>query len=159
MKKNMNTAIIVLIAAGLIYLVLFHKPTKTTEAELKVWFSAKLSEIVNTLEKDIEQDNKGHYAHVQQNSLKKQGAIVYTLLNKKGTRFDVSDNNPINTKSIMTTDGYKQLDQKVKQLNLSIDLKENEVNTTDDDTESRYQGDNEYIADHRRYFTVTISGW
>ena len=93
MKKNMNTAIIVLIAAGLIYLVLFHKPTKTTEAELKVWFSAKLSEIVNTLEKDIEQDNKGHYAHVQQNSLKKQGAIVYIVLNKKGKRVDVSDTN------------------------------------------------------------------
>jgi len=155
----MNTFLIVLLVAGFIYLIFFNKPVNTTEDELKAWFSLKLSNIANSLDKDIEQDNKGLYLHVGQHSFKKHGAIVYTLLDKKGIRFDVSDRNPINTKSIMTTDGYKQLEAKVKALNLAIALEENEVNTYDDDTESRYQDDDEHIDDHLRYFTVTISGW
>jgi len=159
MKKNMNTFLIVLLAAGFLYLLFFHKPVNTTENELKAWFSSKLTDIVNQLETDIEQDNKGTYPHTGQHSFKKQGAIVYTLLDKKGKRYDVSVRNPINTKSIMTTDGYKQLEQKVQALNLSISLEENEVNTFDDDTEAVYQEDDEHITDHHRYFTVTISGW
>jgi len=155
----MNTFLIVLLAAGFIYLIFFHKPVNTTEDELKAWFSLKLSDIANSLDKDIEQDNKGLYPHAGQHSFKKHGAIVYTLLDKKGIRFDVSDRNPINAKSIMTTDGYKQLEAKVKTLNLYIVLEKNEVNTYDDDTESRYQDDDEHIDDHLRYFTVTISGW
>jgi len=155
----MNTLIIVLLAAGLLYLVFFHKPVNTTENELKAWFSLKLSDIVTQLEKDIEQDIKGLYPHAGQHSLKKNGSIIYTLLDKNGKRYDISDKNPINTKIIKTTDGYKQLEQKVQTLNLSIVLEENEINTFDDDTESRYQEDNEYITDHLRYFTVTISGW
>ena len=59
----------------------------------------------------------------------------------------------------MTTDGYKQLEQKVKSLKLSIALEENEVHTNEDDTDSPYQGDDEYVVDHYRYFTATISGW
>lgn len=146
----MTTVIISLLAVGFIYLVFFHKPVNPTEDELKSWFSLKLSDIANILEKDIEEDNKGLYAHADQHSFKKHGEIIYTLLNKNGARFDISDKNPINIKSIMTTDGYKQLDQKVKSLNLTITLEENEINTYDDD---------EYIVDHLRYFTVTISGW
>ena len=159
MKKNMNTFLIVLLATGFIYLLFFHKPVNTTENQLKNWFSSILSNIVNHLEKDIEQDNKGLYPHAGQHSFNKQGSIVYILLDKNGNRYDVSDRNPINTSSIMSTDGYKQLEQKVHALNLSIALKENEINTTDDDTESLYQEDDEHITDHLRYFTVTISGW
>lgn len=159
MKSTMNTFIIVLLAAGFIYLILFHKPVKTTEDELKHWLSSRLSQIADHLEKDIEQDKNGQYPHAGQHTFEKQGAITYTLLDKKGIRFDVSDKNPINVNSIMSTEGYVLLDKKVKSLNLSISLLENEVNTSDDDTETRYQEDDEYIDDYYRYFTVTISGW
>lgn len=159
MKTTMNTFLIILLTAGFIYLVLFHKPNKTTDDELNAWFSVKLSEIVNNLEKDIEQDNKGLYPHRGEHSLKKQGEIIYTLTDKNGNRYDVTEGVPVNEKSIKTTDGYKKLEQKVNSLNLSMSLKENILNTYDDDTESRYQDDDEYIDDHLRYFTVTISGW
>lgn len=155
----MNTFLIILLAAGFIYLILFHKPVKTTENELSAWFSIKLSDIANTLENDIEKDKNGLYNHTGPESLKKQGTIVYTLLDKKGNRYDISERIPVNEKSILSTDGYKQLKQKTESLNLSILLKENKVNTYDDDTESRYQEDDEYIDDHLRYFTLTISGW
>ena len=155
----MNTFLIVLLAVGFLYLLFFHKPVNTTEDELNSWFSAKLSGIANQLEADIEQDKNGSYPHTGQDSFKKQGAIVYTLQDKKSKRYDVSDRNPINAKSIMTTDVYKQLEKKVQALNLSITLEENEVNTFDDDTEAVYQEDDEHITDHLRYFTLTIGGW
>ena len=155
----MNTFLIVLLAAGFLYLLFFHKPVNTTENELKAWFSSKLTDIVNQLETDIEQDKNGSYPHTGQHSFKKHGSIIYTLMDKKGKRYDVSDRNSINTKSIMTTDGYKQLEQKVQALSLSIALEENKVNTFDDDTEAVYQEDDEHITDHLRYFTVTIGGW
>jgi len=155
----MNTFLLVLIAAGFLYLVFFHKPINITDKELTSWFSLKLSDITSTLDQDIEQDKKGLYPHQGQQSLKKQGAIVYILPDKKGNRFDVSDRNNISAKNILDTDGYKKLKQKAKSLNLSIALEENEVNTDDDDTDSPYQEDDEHIIDHYRYFTVTISGW
>lgn len=154
----MNTFLIILFAAGFIYLLLFHKPVNTTEEELKAWFSSKLSDIVAHLEQDIEQDSKGLYPHKGRHSFKKHGSIIYTLPDKNGNRFDVSDRNPVNVKSIMNTDGYKQLEQKAQALNLSILLEENEIDVSDDDTESLYQMD-EHINDYLRYFTVTISGW
>lgn len=159
MKPTMNTFIILLLVAGFIYLVLFHKPVNTTKTELNTWFSLKLSEIANHLEKDIEQDKNGQYPHAGQHSFKKKGEIIYTLQDKRGNRLDVSDRNPVNTKSIISTDGYIELEQKAKLLNLSITLKENEIDTTDDDTEAPYQDDDEYIDNHYRYYTVTISGW
>ena len=94
----MNTLLLVLLAVGFLYLAFFHKPINTTDDELQNWFSINLSGIVNTLEQDIDQGKKGLFTHQNKLSLTKQGSIVYTLPDKKGNRFDVSDRNAIDLK-------------------------------------------------------------
>lgn len=156
MNKAMSTFIFILLVAGFVYLVLFNKPQHHTEDELRRWFSSKLFDIAANLEKDIERDKKGEYPHSGKQSFDKRGGIVYTLLDKNYARFDISDQNLLDTKGIMQTEGYKNLDSKVRELKLSIQLEENDVEGDGVDT---FNEMDEYIDDYPRYYTVTISGW
>lgn len=158
MKITMNTFLIVLLAAGFIYLIVFHKPDNPSDEDLNAWFSSRLSDISSHLEMDIEQDKKGLYPHANQQSFKSHGSIIYLLADKQGKRFDVSDKNSVSSQTIMKTAGYLQLERQIQALNLSIFIKEIKLNADDDIADSFYQTD-EYVDDHLRYFTVTISGW
>lgn len=156
MNKNMSTFVIILLIAGIAYLAIFHKPQDHSEAELKKWFSSKLSDIADNLEGDIEKDKEGEYVHAGKQSFEKRGVINYILRDKNYARFDVSDKNNIRLKDIMDTDGYKKLDAKTRELNLSIRLEEKYVEGDGVETFSELD---EYIDDFPRYYTVTISGW
>ena len=156
MKKIMSTFIAILIVAGIAYIAISHKPQNHTDAELKKWFSSRLSAIANDLESDIEKDKDGEYAHPGKQSFKKQGAINYTLRDKKYARFDVSDKNDISVRDIMETDGYKKLEAKTRALNLSIRLEQKDV---EGDGVETFNELDEYIDDYPRYYIVTISGW
>ncbi len=156
MNKTMSTIVIILLAAGIAYFAIFHKPHNPSEAELKKWFSSWLSNIADNLESDIKRDKEGEYVHAGRQSFEKRGAINYVLRDKKYARFDVSDRNNITMKDIMDTDGYNKLDAKTRELNLSIRLEEKHVEG--DGVESFNELD-EYTDDYPRYYTVTISGW
>jgi len=156
MKKNMSTLVIILLAAGIAYLAIFHKPQNHTDAELKKWFSSKLSDIADRFEADIEKDKEGEYSHAGKQSFEKRGVITYTLHDKNYARFDVSDKNDISLSDIKDTAGYSKLEAKTRDLGLSILLEEREVEG--DGVESFTELD-EYIDDFPRYYTVTVSGW
>lgn len=156
MKKLMSTLVFILIAAGIVYLALFHKPHNYSEAELQKWFSRQLSDIAANIEYDIEKDNNGEYPHAGKQSFDKQGKIVYLLRDKNYARFDISDKNAISSQDIMATDGYRKLLAKTQELNLSIRLEEK--NVEGDGVESFHQLD-ECIDDFPRYYTVTVSDW
>ena len=156
MKNNMSVFIFILLVAGIVYLAIFHKPQNHSEADLKKWFSSKLSDIADTLEGDIEKDKAGEYAHAGIQSFEKRGAINYVLRDKRYARFDVSDKNNISVKDVMDTDGYNKLEKKTRALNLSIRLEEKDVEGDGVDTFNELD---EFIDDFPRYYTVTISGW
>lgn len=152
----MSIFIAILIVAVIAYIAISHKPQNHTEAELKKWFSSRLSDIAHNLESDIKKDKDGEYAHPGKQSFEKRGAINYILRDKKYARFDVSDKNDISVKDIMDTDGYKNLQAKTRQLNLSIRLEEKSV---EGDGVETFNELDEYVDDYPRYYTVTISGW
>ena len=152
----MSTFIFILLIAGIASLVLFHKPQNHSEAELKKWFSSKLSDISISLEDDIEKDKKGEYVHTGKQSFDKRGTIIYVLHDKNYARFEVSDKNNLSVKEIMKTEGYKKLDKKTRELNLSILLEEKAVEGDGVDT---FDSLDEYVDDFPRYYTVKISGW
>ena len=152
----MSTFVIILLIAGIAYLAIYHKPHNHSEAELKKWFSSKLSDIADNLEGDIKKDKDGEYAHAGKQSFEKHGAINYILRDKKNARFEISDKNNISVKDIMDTDGYNKLDAKARELNLSVRLEEKNVEGDGVDT---FDELDEYIDDFPRYYTVTISGW
>ena len=156
MKKNMSTFVIILLVAGIAYLAIFHKPHNHSDAELKKWFSSKLSDIADNLEADIKKDKEGEYVHAGRQSFEKRGAIDYVLRDKKYARFDVSDKNNISVKDVMDTDGYNKLYEKTRELNLSILLEERDV---EGDGVETFNELDEYIDDFPRYYIVTISGW
>ena len=156
MKKPMSTFVMLLIAAGIAYLVLFNKPYHYSEEDLKKWFSSKLIEISENIEKDIEKDNKGEYRHAGLQTFDKQGQITYLLIDKNYARFDISDSNSLVATDIIQTSGYKQLEDKINNLNLSMRLEEKDVDGDDVET---FDEMDEYIDDFPRYYTVTISGW
>ncbi len=156
MKQAMSTFVIIALAAGFIWLVFFHKPQLASDDDIRTWFSSKLSDIADRLERDIEKDKKGEYPHPGKQTFDKRGMIVYTLVDKDYARFDVSDKNAISVLDIMETEGYKKLDARVGELNLSIRLQEQEVEG--DGVESFDELD-EYTDDYPRYYTVTIGGW
>ena len=156
MNKTMSTFVIILLLAGIAYLAIFHKPHNHSDAELKKWFSSKLSEIADNLEADIKKDEDGEYAHAGRQTFEKRGAIDYVLRDKKYARFDVSDKNNISVKDVMDTDGYHKLSAKTRELNLSILLQERDV---EGDGVETFNELDEYIDDFPRYYTVTISGW
>ena len=156
MKNNMSTLVIILLIAGIAYLAIYHKPHSHSEAELKKWFSSKLSDIADNLEGDIKKDKDGEYAHAGKQSFEKRGAINYILRDKNYARFEISDKNNISVKDIMNTDGYNKLDAKARNLNLSIRLEEKYV---EGDGVETFNELDEYIDDFPRYYTVTISGW
>ena len=154
--KNMSTLVVILLAVGIVYLAIFHKPHNHTDAELKKWFSSRLSDIADRLEADIEKDREGEYPHAGKQSFEKRGAITYTLRDKNLARFDVSDKNDISLSDIKGTDGYNKLDTRVRDLGLSILLEEKEV---EGDGVETFGELDEYIDDFPRYYTVTVSGW
>ena len=156
MKKIMSTFIIILLIAGIVYLALFHKPLNHSDSELKQWFGSKLSDIAAGLEDDIKKDEKGEYVHAGKQSFEKRGKITYVLHDKNYARFEVSDKNNISVQDIIETDGYKELDTKTRDLNLSIRLEEKNVEGDGVDTFGELD---EYVDDIPRYYTVTISGW
>jgi hypothetical protein len=156
MHKPMSTIIIVLLAAGIAWLAFFHRPPRHTEDDLKAWFSSRLAAIAQTLEQDIEKDRRGEYPHAGRQSFEKRGSITYTLPDKTGSRLEVSDKNTLGRHDIMDTTGYRQLEKKVQQLNLSMQLRE--IAVEGDGVESFSELD-EYIEDYPRYYSVTISGW
>lgn len=152
----MSTVIFILLAAGIAYLAIFHKPVNHSEADLQKWFSSRLERIAATIENDIDLDKRGEYPHAGIQSFDKRGSITYVLLDNKGARFDVSDKNSLSKQDIMSTTGYSKLEQKIQQLGLTMRLDEIEVEG--DGVESFTQLD-EYIFDYPRYYTVTVSGW
>lgn len=152
----MSTFIFILLVAGIAYLALFHRPQNYSETDLKKWFSSKLLNIAANLENDIEKDTRGEYPHAGKQSFDKRGMIVYLLLDKNYSRFDVSDKNAISLPDLMATAGYKKLEEKTRNLNLSMRLEEKEV--SGDGVESFNELD-EYTDDFPRYYTVTIGGW
>jgi len=156
MKKNMSTLIFILLAAGIVYLALFHKPQQHASAELKNWFSSRLSEITQNLESDIEKDRRGEYPHAGKQSFDSRGSITYLLRDKNYARFDISDKNALSIEDILSTDGYRVLEAKVHALNLSILLEEK---TVEGDGVNTFAEVDEYIDDFPRYYTVTVSGW
>jgi hypothetical protein len=156
MKKIMSTFIFALLIIGFAYLVYVNRPQNFSDDDIKSWFSSKLTDIATDLEKDIASDIKGEYPHAGRQSFDRRGMIVYVLLDKNFSRFDISDKNEINSLDIVETEGYRKLDAKVRELDLSIRLEEKEVEG--DDVESFDELD-EYIDDFPRYYTVTIGGW
>lgn len=156
MKITMSTFVIILLLAGIAYLAIFHKPHNHSDAELKKWFSSKLSDIADNLEADIKKDEDGEYAHAGRQTFEKRGAIDYVLRDKKYARFDVSDKNSISVQDVMETDGYHKLYAKTRELNLSILLQEKDV---EGDGVETFNELDEYIDDFPRYYIVTISGW
>jgi hypothetical protein len=156
MKKNMSTFVIILLAAGIAYLAIFHKPKSHSEAELKKWFSSRLSEIADKLEADISKDKEGEYAHAGKQSFERRGEINYILRDKHYARFDVSDKNSISLNDITATDGYHKLEAKSRELGLSIRLEEKHV---EGDGVETFEELDEYTDDFPRYYTVTVSGW
>jgi hypothetical protein len=156
MKNTMSTFVIIFLVAGIAYLAIFHKPHDHSDAELKKWFSSRLSDIADKLEADIKKDEAGEYAHDRMQSCEKRGVIDYVLRDKRYARFDVSDKNNITVQDIMDTDGYYKLEARVRGLNLSIRLEEKNV---EGDGVETFNELDEYIDDFPRYYTVTISGW
>jgi hypothetical protein len=156
MKKVMSTFVIILLVIGIAYLAIYHKPHNHSEAELKKWFSSRLSDIADKLEGDIRKDKEGEYAHTGKQSFEKRGVINYILRDKNYARFEISDKNNISLKDIMATDGYNKLEAKTRGLNLSIRLEEKYV---EGDGVETFNELDEYIDDFPRYYTVTISGW
>ena len=152
----MSTLVIILLVAGIAYIAIYHKPHNHSEAELKKWFSSKLSDIADNLEGDFKKDKDGEYAHAGKQSFEKRDAIDYILRDKNYARFEISDKNNISMKDIMDTDGYNKLDAKARDLNLSIRLEEKYV---EGDGVETFNELDEYIDDFPRYYTVTISGW
>lgn len=152
----MSTYIFILIAVGIVYLAVFHKPAHHSEAELQEWFSTRLMGISSSLDDDIEKDKRGEYRHSAKQSFEKQGAITYVLFDKDYTRFDISDKNDLNLQDIMETAGYKTLQQKSSSLGLEVFLQEKEVEGDDAET---FDELDEYVDDFPRYYTVTVSGW
>lgn len=152
----MSTFIFILLAAGIAYLAIFHKPHNDTEAEIKKWFSSKLSDITSGLERDIEKDIAGEYPHAGKQTFTRHGSITYVLLDKHYKRFDISDKNALRTQDIIDTEGYRALANKARSLNLKIELDEKEIEGDGVDTFNELD---EYIDDFPRYYTVTISGW
>lgn len=152
----MSAFVIILLVAGIAYLAIFHNPQNHSEAELRKWFSSRLSDIADNLEADIKKDKEGEYVHAGKQSFEKRGVINYILRDKHFERFDVSDKNSISLRDIMDTDGYNKLDVKTRELNLSILLEEKHVEGDGVETFSELD---EYTDDFPRYYTVTISGW
>ena len=156
MKKNMSTLLFILLAAGIVYLALFHRPQQHSVTELKNWFSSRLSDIAQNLETDIEKEKTGEYPHAGKQSFDSRGMIVYLLRDKSLARFDISDKNALTAQDIMATDGYRALEAKVRELKLSILLEEKNV---EGDGVNTFNEMDEYIDDFPRYYTVTVSGW
>jgi len=156
MKKNMSTLLFILLAAGIVYLALFHRPQQHSVAELKNWFSSRLSGIAQNLETDIEKEKSGEYPHAGKQSFDSRGMIVYLLRDKSLARFDISDKSALTAQDIMATDGYRTLEAKVRELKLSILLEEKNV---EGDGVNTFNEMDEYIDDFPRYYTVTVSGW
>lgn len=156
MKKYISTLTSILLVVGIAYLAVFHEPKNYSEAELREWFSSRLSGVADNLEDDISRDRAGEYPHAGKQSFEKRGAITYILRDKNYARFDVSDKNDISVKDIMDTYGYNKLAAKVSELNLSIRLEEK--NVEGDGVETFGELD-EYIDDFPRYYIVTIRGW
>jgi hypothetical protein len=146
----------ILLALGIAYLALFNKPKHHSESDLKKWMSSKLAEISLSIERDIQKDKDGEYPHAGKQSFVRRGEITYLLVDKHGTRFDISDKNALNSDDIMETSGYKTLSDKAKTMNLLVRLEEKEV---DGDEVDSFGELDEYIDDVPRYYTVTISGW
>ncbi len=142
----MSTLIFVLLAAGIAYLAIFHKPHNYNEAEIKKWFSNKLSYISVGLERDIPKDTTGGYPHAGKQSFTKRGSFTYDLLDKRYKRFDISDKNALRTQDIIDTDGYRALEDKARSLDLKIRLDEKAVEGDGVDTFNELD---EYIDDTR----------
>jgi len=152
----MHTFILVLIVACIAYLALFRKPQQHSTAELKTWFSKKLSDIAENIETDIEKDIRGEYPHAGVQAFRKRGMITYVILDKNHSRFDNSEKTTLTSRDITQTEGYKRLIERIRELSLSILLEE--INVDGDGVESFRELD-EYTHDHPRYYAVTIRGW
>lgn len=156
MKDNMNTIIIILLICGIAYLALFRRPVQETPEELTHWFSDQLVMISEGLEKDIALDKQGHYPHSGKQSFEPKGSITYTLLDKRRSRFELSQFSELTQGDIESTQGYRQLKDKTEGLGLSIRLDEVEV---EGDGVQTWNELDEYIDDYPRFYTITISGW
>ena len=156
MKGDMNTLIVIILICGIAYLAFFHKAKDESVPELKSWFSNQLLSISDNLEKDIELDRQGHYAHQGKQSFRPQGSITYTLLDKKLSRFELSQFSDLTSADIESTSGYLQLRDRAKQLGLEVRL--DEIDVEGDGVETWHELD-EYVHDFPRFYTVTVSGW
>ena len=156
MKKVLSSFIFMLFIAGIVCLVFIIKPQYFSDEDITSWFSNKLTDIANNLEQDIAKDIKGHYPHAGKQLSEKRGMIVYVLLDKTFSRFDISEKNEINSLAIVETEGYKKISAKARELDLSIRLAEKELAGEGVDSFDKLD---EYSDDFPRYYTLTIGGW
>jgi len=156
MKDSMNTVLIVVLICGIAYLAFFHRPKQDTVAELRHWISSQLIAISEKLEQDIALDKQGHYPHSGRHSLKPQGSITYTLLDKNLSRFELSQFNELTSGHIKSTPGYRTLAEKAAKMGLAVRL--DEVEVEGDGVNTWYELD-EYVYDIPRFYTVTVAGW
>jgi hypothetical protein len=156
MKGDMNTLIVILLICGIAYLAFVHKVKDDSVPELKSWFSNQLLSISDNLEKDIELDKQGHYAHPGRRSFKPRGSITYTLLDKNLSRFELSQFSELTPADIESTPGYQQLSDRATRLGLEIRL--DEVEVEGDGVETWHELD-EYVYDFPHFYTITVSGW
>jgi len=156
MKDNMNTLLIIVLLCGIVYLALSRKHEKENIPELREWFSNRLGEISERLDKDIEKDRRGHYPHPGRHSLEPRGSITYTLLDKNMSRFELSQFSELSALDIESTTGYARLKSTVDRMGLKLTLDEVEV---EGDGASSWNELDEYVHDIPHYFTVTVSGW
>ena len=155
-KTLISAAIFILISTGIVYLVFFNKHAHVSAEDVTKWFSEQLTDISENLQHDILRDQQGKYPHSDSDSFEARGMITYTLIDKKQLRFDISEHNTITMLDIMSTNGYRLLDNKVNELDLSIRLKQHQIE--DNEVDDKFSQD-EYVFATRRYYTVTIGGW
>ena len=156
MKDGMTTFLMIVLVGGLAYLVFFNRPKHDSVEELKTWFSSQLVSISENLERDIKQDEQGHYAHQGKQSFVPQGSITYTLLDKNLSRFELSQFSELAPEDIESTHGYQKLKANVDRLGLDMRLDEIEV---EGDGVQTWNELDEYVDDIPRYYTITVSGW
>lgn len=142
---------------GLSYLF---KPVIDDEKERQdtiAWIDQYLQTVVASLQNDIEMEQKGLYAHIEnQQNEESLGYIQYILKDKDGKRLELSQFSLVSCNSIKMTESYQQLKSFTDAQNYSIELKEINIDSNGADT---YEVLDDQLDDFERYFIIIVSGW
>jgi hypothetical protein len=124
--------------------------------DLIKWLNHHIAQISQQIESDIEKESKGFYVHPGETEYSSKGYIEYELVEKTGTRLEISERSLLVLDDIKNTDGYKQLIAVTDKLNIQLSIEE--LNVDGDEVEDSGELD-EYIDDEEQYFVIRISGW